>query len=217
MLTRPVLDLGLYLVTDPVMTQRHGLLTTVSAAIDGGASVVQLRDPDAGDDEVVAMGRLVLTVTRPAGVPLIINDRAHLVAEIGADGAHIGQGDLDAVEARRVVGPHASLGLSCARVEEVERAATLPPGTLDYLGLGPVWATPTKPDHDPAVGLEGLRALAAASRLPSVAIGGIGLDRAAEVMATGVDGVAVVSAVCAADDPRAAAARLRAVVDGGAA
>lgn len=217
MLTRPVLDLGLYLVTDPVMTQRHGLLTTVSAAIGGGASVVQLRDPDAGDDEVVAMGRLVLTVTRPAGVPLIINDRVHLVAEIGADGAHIGQGDLDPVEARRVVGPHASLGLSCARVEEVERAATLPRGTLDYLGLGPVWATPTKPDHDPAVGLEGLRALAAASRLPSVAIGGIDLDRTPEVMATGVDGVAVVSAVCAADDPRAAAARLRAVVDGGAA
>lgn len=214
-MTRPVLDLGLYLVTDTEMSQRHGLLATVRAAIAGGASVVQLRDPDASDDEVVALGRLVRTVTARAGVPLVINDRVHLVREIGADGAHIGQGDLDAQEARALLGARPLLGLSCGRLEEVERAAAMPPGTLDYLGLGPVWATATKPDHDPVLGVEGLRALVASSPLPSVAIGGIDVGRAPEVVATGVDGIAVVSAVCAAPDPCAAAVRLRAVVTAG--
>lgn len=206
------LDLSLYLVTDSELAASHGLVGMVRSAVAGGVSVVQLRDHDASDDEFLALGRMLVQVLRDTGVPLIVNDRVRLVASIGADGAHIGQGDIPVLDARRMLGPAAYLGLSCTTLEQVQAAADLPEGTVDYLGLGPVWATATKPDHAAPLGPAGLAPLveaAAAAGLPSVAIGGIGPDQLPRLATSGVDGIAVVSAICAAEDPQDAASRLR--------
>ncbi|GAA5162373.1 thiamine phosphate synthase [Ornithinimicrobium tianjinense] len=205
-----MLDLRLYLVTDTGMTRRHGLDATLRAAVRGGVTVVQLRDHDASDREFVALGRLALAALRGTGVPLILNDRVRLVEEVGAQGAHVGQSDLDPVRAREMLGHTAYLGLSCHTQDQVTAACALPTGTVDYLGLGPVWATSTKADHAAPLGPDGLASLARASTLPAVAIGGVDASRLASVRAPGVAGVAVVSAVCRAEDPALAARELRA-------
>lgn len=211
-----MVDLRLYLVTDSAMLQRgHGLDATLRAAVAGGVTVVQLRDPDASDAEFVALGRIAAGALRGTGVPLLLNDRVHLVTEVGADGAHVGQSDLDPVQARAILGATAYLGLTCSTIDQVEAANRLPPGTVDHLGLSPVWATSTKPDHGEPLGPEGLVRLAAATALPTVAIGGINASTVGAVRGTGVDGIAVVSAVCASDDPEAAARHLRAAWDDG--
>jgi thiamine-phosphate pyrophosphorylase len=198
-------DLRVYLVTDPVLVRPRGLEETVLQAVRGGATLVQLRDKEASDADFAAQARRLLAVLRPLGVPLVVNDRVRVAREVGAEGVHVGQsvGDVGAV--RAAVGPGTILGLSVTNMSELE---AVPEGVADYLGLGPVFATGTKPDHDPPVGLDGLAAMVRRAKLPSVAIGGIGLGNAAEVFATGVDGVAVVSAICSAPDPAQAARRL---------
>ncbi len=212
---RPV-DLTLYLVTDTALCGSRGVAATVEAALTGGVTAVQVRDPLATDDEFVRIGRSVAAALAGTGVPLIVNDRVHLVAAIGADGAHVGQGDLDPTAARRVLGPDALLGLSVQTIEHVEAAAGLEPGTIDHLGVGPVWAQVTKPDAAGPGGLDTLAAIVRRSPWPCVAIGGIGVDRAAVVRSTGAAGMAVVSAICGQPDPAAAARRLREEWDAGA-
>lgn len=205
---RPALDLSLYLVTDTALCGEVGVVATVRAAVANGVSLVQLRDPDADDAGFVALGRALVAELRGTGVPLIVNDRVHLAEAIGAAGAHVGQGDLDAAEARRVLGPDAVLGLSVQTLAHVETARGL--GTaIDYLGAGPVWAQDTKPDAAPPGGLNLLRDIVIASPWPCVAIGGIGGDRVAAVRRTGAAGVAVVSAICGRPDVASATARVR--------
>jgi thiamine-phosphate pyrophosphorylase len=116
---RPLLDLSLYLVTDTILCGQFGVAATVSAAVGAGVTLVQLRDIDAADDEFVALGREVKAILRGTGVPLIVNDRAHLVAAIGADGVHVGQSDLEIAQARALVGPTAYMGLSVQTLEHV--------------------------------------------------------------------------------------------------
>lgn len=204
---RPVADYRLYLVTDPAMTAAHGLVETVLEAVEGGVGVVQLRDTDASDDELVRIGRELHTAL--AGrVPLLVNDRVHLVEAIGAEGAHIGQDDLPVAEARRMLGPDRLLGLSVQTVAHVQAARVAEVGHIDYLGIGPVWDTSTKPDHAPSGGPEQLAKVAAASAWPSVAIGGITKERVALLRDTGITGISVVSAICCAASPRRAAAEL---------
>jgi thiamine-phosphate pyrophosphorylase len=207
---RPPLDLSLYLVTDTAMCHQFGLAATVSAAVGAGVSVVQLRDVDASDDELVGLGREVVAALRGTGVPLIIDDRVHLVDEIGADGAHVGQSDLGIGQARALLGPAAYLGLSVQTMEHVGAAAEHADGALDYLGVGPVWGTATKPDAAEPGGVERLRQIASASRWPCVAIGGINLQRLAEVRGAGAAGAAVVSAICGQRYVAAATRALRA-------
>src|SRR5664280_1450614 len=139
MARRPSLDLSLYLVTDTLMCHQFGLAATVTAAIDAGVTVVQLRDVDATDDELVVLGREVMAALAGTGVPLIVDDRVHLVGAIGAGGAHVGQGDLGIGQARALLGPEAYLGLSVQTLEQVVTAREHDDGTLDYLGVGPVW------------------------------------------------------------------------------
>lgn len=205
---RAPLDLSLYLVTDTRMTQPLGLRNTVRAAIDGGVTLVQLRDKNADDEEFVALGRLIHQALKGTGVPLIINDRIHLVEAIGAEGAHIGQDDTSPLEAREVLGPTAYLGLSCSRAEHVEAANALPAGVLDYFGIGSAWPTRTKLGHPTPLGREGVDRLAALSALPTVAIGGIDAYRAGVLASTAVDGVAVVSAICTSFTPASAARQI---------
>ncbi|MCE8016944.1 thiamine phosphate synthase [Halomonas sp. MCCC 1A17488] len=196
------LDLSLYLVTDPELCARHGLVETVVAAVRGGVSVVQLRDKQASDGEMIDQARRLKAALAGSGVPLIINDRLAVAVESGADGLHIGQDDGDVAAARAALGENAILGLS---VQNHDQLARLDPARLDYLGLGPVFATSTKRDHARPLGFDGLAALVAASPLPAVAIGGLKAKHARAVREAGARGPAVVSAICGQPDPEAAA------------
>ncbi len=195
-------DLSLYLVTDPRLCARHGLVETVVAAVRGGVTLVQLRDKHASDDELIDQARRLKAALAGSGVPLIINDRLNVALASEADGLHLGQDDSDVALARQALGEGAILGLS---VQNLEQMARLDPGPLDYLGLGPVFATSTKQNHAHPLGFDGLATLVAASPLPAVAIGGLQAEHAARVRAAGARGSAVISAICDTPDPQAAA------------
>ncbi len=206
---RPPFDPTLYLVTDTALAGDRGVPEVVRAAVAGGVTAVQVRDKTASRRELYALTLAVREVL-PPGVALWVDDAVDVALLAGADGVHVGQSDLPAAEVRALIGPDRLLGLSVGSDDELAAALALPPGTLDVVGIGPVWATPTKPEAAAALGPDGVAALAgkaAAGGLRSVAIGGISPDRAARV--TGVDGICVVSAVCAAPDPAAAARALR--------
>ena len=209
------LDLSLYLVTDTRLCGEFGVAATVAAAVGAGSTLVQLRDPAASDEQFVTLGREVAHALRGTGVPLIVNDRVHLVAAIGADGAHIGQDDLDPPGARDLIGPDRLLGLSVQTLEHVTAARRLGQAVIDYLGVGPVWPQATKPDAAAPAGLRRLRDIAAVSRWPCVAIGGVDADRAALARRHGAAGVAVISAICGQPDVAAATRRIRAAWDVG--
>jgi len=211
---RPLLDLSLYLVTDTALCGQFGVAATVSAAVGAGVTVVQLRDEHATDDELVSLGRQILAVLDGTDVPLIVNDRVHLVDAIGAHGGHVGQSDLQIGQARALLGPAAYLGLSAQTVEHVATAREHADGTVDYLGVGPVWGTATKLDAAAPGGLERLHQVTSASPWPCVAIGGINRQRLPRVRRAGAAGAAVVSAICGQPDVAAATRALRAAWDG---
>lgn len=199
-------DLSVYLITDPLLCAARGVVETALAAVAGGATLVQLRDKHAPDAELIAVGRALKAALAALGVPLIVNDRIRVAAAIGADGVHVGQGDDSVLEARRVLGPGAIVGLSIQSAAHAAAASALP---VDYVGIGPVFATGTKPDHAPPLGLAGLAAVRAATGLPAVAIGGLGVAQVPGVLDAGCDGLAIVSAICAAPDPESAARAFR--------
>jgi len=202
----PGVDLSLYLVAGAEDAGGRDLMAVVAAAVRGGVSVVQLRDKTATDAAMIAQARGLKSLLAPLGVPLIVNDRLEVALAAGADGLHLGQDDMAPGAARRALGPEAILGVSAGDAAEARIAD---PAVVDYVGVGPVYPTGSKADAGAAIGLEGLRALAALLAPPVVAIGGIQAGNAAEVMACGVQGVAVVSAICGARDPEAAARAFR--------
>lgn len=202
---KPPFDLSVYLVADPVACGPRGVLNTVVAAVAGGATLVQLRDKQADDAVLIRLGRELRAALAGSGARLLVNDRVAVAAAIGADGVHLGQNDTSVTEARACLGSDAIIGYS-ARTPETARAVD--PALVDYLGVGPVFATATKPDHAPPLGFAGLAAVCAASPLPVVAIGGLQARWASEVRAAGACGLAVVAAICAAADPAAAARAL---------
>ena len=208
---RPALDPALYLVTDTALSRPRTVADVVRAAVAGGVTAVQVRDKVASRRELYELTLAVRDALADApGVALFVNDAVDVALLAGVDGVHIGQDDLPPAEVRALLGPDRLLGLSAGTPAEMAATLALPPGTVDVVGIGPVWATPTKPDAGTGLGPEGVAALAAQARaagLRSVAIGGIDAARAASV--TGVDGVCVVSAICAAPDPEAAARQLR--------
>ena len=201
-------DLSLYLVTDTRQCGRRGVPAVVAAAVAGGATAVQVRDKDASRRELLALVRAVQAAVAGTGVPVIVNDAVDVALLAGADGVHVGQEDLPAQDVRALIGPGVLLGLSVSTVDQARAAGRLPAGTVDHLGAGPVWGTPTKPDAAQPLGLDGLREVVAATSLPCVAIGGVDARNAAAVRATGVAGVCAVSAICTAPDPTAAARSL---------
>jgi len=210
MASRVPLDLSLYLVTDTVLCGGpRGVVDTVGAAVAGGVTAVQLRDPDATTRTLVELGGALRHALAGTGVALLVNDRADVAVAIGADGVHVGQDDLPAEAARAIVGPDRHVGLSIQTVRQLDDLARLPAGTVDYLGVGPVFAQRTKGDAAQPVGLDTLAAVAVKAALPVVAIGGITAGNAAGVLRSGAVGLAVVSAICGRDDPRAAARELR--------
>ncbi len=205
----PRFDPTLYLVTDPGMTARRGLLATVTAAVDGGVTMVQLRDKAGPAGALVETARALKALLAPRGIALIVNDRVDVAQAAGADGVHVGQDDLPPAAVRAILGPEAIVGLS---VTAESRLAAVDP-TVDYVGLGPLFPTGTKADAAAALGETRFAALRARLSRPVVAIGGITAANAARAIAAGADGVAVVSAICAAPDPGAAARDIRAAVD----
>lgn len=206
-MTRPQGDalrrlLRLYLVTDQALCRGRTLADVVAAAVQGGATCVQLRDKHLPTRDLLAQALLLKNLLGPTGVPLVVNDHVDVALACGADGVHLGQGDMPVDEARRLLPPHVFLGWSVETAADVARSASMP---VDYLGVSPVFATPTKTDTKAPWGLDGLQRVRAQTSLPLVAIGGIHAGNAREVLQAGADGLAVVSALCAADDPRAAA------------
>ena len=201
-----VVDVSLYLVTDRSLSKGRATAEVVREAVAGGVTCVQLREKACGTREFLAEVRAVKAVLQGTGVPLIINDRVDVALAVGAAGVHLGQQDMPISDARRLGPPGWIIGISAESVEDAVRAEG---EGADYVGVSPVFATPTKTDHAPPLGLDGLRRIRAAVKIPLVAIGGIHAGNAREVMAAGADGLAVVSAIVAADDPRAAAEILR--------
>lgn len=202
-------DPGVYCITDPVLCAAHGVVATAAAAARGGATLVQLRDPHARAGALLDLARSLKAALDPLGVPLIVNDRPDVALAAGAAGVHLGQDDLPVADARAMMGPDALIGLSITDPAQLARCDW---DLIDHLGAGPVFATATKADAAPPLGLPGLRAICAAARVPVVAIGGIGPDNAADCLAAGAAGLAVVSAIASAPDPEEAARGFRALV-----
>ncbi len=193
--------LGIYLVTDPVIGRPRRVEEAVRQAVESGVRCVQLRDKGASHEELVMLGRRLLEFTRPAGALLILDDDVSAALEAGADGAHLGQGDMPAIAARSLLGADMVLGVSVRTAEEARKAES---EGADYLAASPVFPTATKTDAGEPLGLDGVRRLRASTALPLVAIGGIDAKNAASVIAAGADGIAVVSAIMAAPDIPAA-------------
>lgn len=185
-----VVDYSVYLVTDAPERYVGHLLANVEAAVAGGATIVQYRGTTESRREQFETATKLVALLRANHVPLIVNDAVDLALAVDADGVHVGQSDLPVDVVRRLIGPEKLLGLS---ITDAAQLAAVPAG-VDYLGIGPVFATATKADAAPAMGLEALREAVARTTLPCVAIGGIDLRNAGSVFATGVAGVAVVSA-----------------------
>ncbi|WP_251447231.1 bifunctional hydroxymethylpyrimidine kinase/phosphomethylpyrimidine kinase [Microbacterium sp. USTB-Y] len=205
-------DLALYLVTDPALCGERGVAAVVDAAVSGGARIVQLRDKDADDASIVEQ-LCALSEVIAGRALLVVDDRLDAVVEArrrGArvDGIHLGQSDASPLTARSLLGPDAIVGLTANTPAHLDAVRALPSGTVDYLGVGVIHPTSTKPDHPAPLGVAGFAAFAADSPLPCVAIGGIERADVAALRAGGAAGVAVVSALCAAPDPRVAARKL---------
>ncbi|MCV2892756.1 thiamine phosphate synthase [Lentibacter sp. XHP0401] len=194
--------LRLYLVTDPILCSPTTLLDTVVAAVRGGVTFVQLRDKDASTQTRIETARAVHSALEGSNVPLVINDDLDAAIAAGADGVHIGQSDINATKARALLGPDKIIGLSC---ETPDQVCAADPNVVTYIGLGTVFPTATKADHKPTIGLAGLANMVRLTTLPTVAIGGLKAEHAAAVIASGCDGMAVVSAICGQPDPEAAA------------
>lgn len=195
-------SLRLYLVTDQQSLRGRSLTDVVLAAVQGGVTCVQLREKDLCSRDFVALALVVKDLLAPMGVPLVINDRIDVALACGAQGVHLGQSDMPIELARQMLPPEVFIGLSVESLNDVTHAAGQP---VDYLGVSPIYATPTKTDTAAPWGLAGLRQVRAMTALPLVAIGGVHLSNAAEVLLAGADGLAVVSAICSAQDPNAAA------------
>jgi thiamine-phosphate pyrophosphorylase len=206
------IDYSLYLVTDRGACREKGMLELIGEAVAGGASLVQLREKEAGTAEFLSLAREVLDLLRPLGVPLLINDRVDVALAAGADGVHVGQDDMPVRDVRRLAGDSMLVGLTVNSLEQVLEAEALP---VDYLGAGPAFATRSKQTSKPVLGPRGIQHLRSHTTRPLVAIGGIDAENAGEIIRAGADGIAVISALCSSGSPRLAAETLlRAVRDG---
>ncbi|MCR4430363.1 MAG: thiamine phosphate synthase [Tepidanaerobacteraceae bacterium] len=190
------MDLRLYAVTDRSYLDGISLSLAVELAIKGGATIIQLREKQISGKEFYELALEVKRVTSRYGIPLIINDRADIALAVDADGLHVGQEDIPADVARRIIGPSRILGVSAKTVDEALKAER---DGADYLGVGAVFPTPTKPESD-AIGMEGAKKIKEAVKIPVVAIGGITVENAYDVVLKAkVDGISSVSAVFAGD------------------
>jgi thiamine-phosphate pyrophosphorylase len=209
-MTRRPIDYSLYLVTDRGLARGRSTLEVVQAAVRGGVTCVQLREKSASTRRFLEEAFGVKAFLKDCGIPLIVNDRVDVALAVGADGVHLGQNDMPLATARALVGSAMVIGISAESLGDALEAQA---GGADYLGASPVFATATKSDAAPPLGLAGLRAIRQAVRLPLVAIGGLNRGNAAAAVRHGADGVAVVSAIVSTHDPEAAARAMRGEIE----
>jgi thiamine-phosphate pyrophosphorylase len=207
-------DLSLYLILGPSHWGARDPAWLVGEAAAGGVSLVQYRAKDIATRQMIAEARAQKHALAQSGVPLLINDRVDVALAAGADGVHLGRDDMEPVDARRLLGPRAIIGIT---VKTAAEARAVDPEIVDYASVGGVFATGSKYNPDPPVGADGLAHLVGlirdnAPRMPISAIAGIDADNAASVIQAGADGVALVSAIAAAHDPRAAASSLKSLI-----
>lgn len=202
-------DLSLYLVTDSAMLHGRSLENVVSEAVRGGVTMVQLREKDISTKQFLELALRLKKCLEPYNVPLIINDRLDIALVADADGLHIGQNDIPYESARKWMGKDKIIGLSVENMDDALRANAT---DVDYIGISPVFGTPTKTDTAQPLGLDGVEAITKISKHPTVGIGGMNIDTAKQVIAAGADGIAVVSAIIAMPDPYEAAAKLNEIV-----
>ncbi len=200
------IDYSLYLVTDRGLSRGRPLTDIVQAAVSGGATCIQLREKNCSTREFIEQALAIRAFLKDRVVPLIINDRLDVAQVVAADGIHLGQEDMPIDMARAIVGETMVIGISAESLADAVQAEKQ---GADYLGVSPIYATPTKTDTATPLGLEGLREIRSAVGIPLVGIGGLNNDNAAVVIENGADGVAVVSAIMAAEDPEAAARELK--------
>jgi len=203
------IDYSLYLVTDRGLARGRSTLDIVQAAVSGGVTCVQLREKQCSTLEFIEQALAIKDILKARKVTLIINDRLDVALAVAADGVHLGQNDMPLEMAQRIAGPSMLIGISA---ESVQDAVEAEKGGADYLGVSPIYATPTKTDTAPPLGLEGLREIRKRVKIPIVGIGGLNESNAAEVIRNGADGVAVVSAIVAADDPGTSAMTLKQII-----
>jgi thiamine-phosphate pyrophosphorylase len=203
----PVLDI--YLVTDRELSRGRPIEEIVAAAVRGGVTIVQLREKECSTREFIRLAERVKRILVPRNIPLIINDRIDIALAVDADGVHIGQNDMPYNIARALLGTDKIIGLSVESVADARDAEFL---DVDYLGVSPIYFTPTKTDLKHELGLDGLRQIKSFSRHPLVGIGGLNAENVADLIKSGADGIAVVSAICSADNPEKATRELAQIV-----
>jgi len=204
-----IVDYSLYLVTDQKLCLGRELIEVVMEAVAGGVCIVQIREKDSDTRDFFQLATAMKKSLEKTNVPLIINDRVDVAIAVDADGVHVGQTDLPCAVVRDMIGPEKILGVSINTFEQIDEAHKL---NIDYLSLSPVFPTPTKPDTTPAFGIEGLKKARHMTSRPLMTIGGIDKTNLKDIVDTGMDGVAVVSAICSAPSPRMAARELAEII-----
>lgn len=202
---KETVDWSVYLVTADNLSSPGALEEVVREAVRGGVGLVQLREKNSATRDFVARAVRLRKILQPLNIPLLINDRIDVALAAGAAGVHLGQDDMPVGLARRILGKEAIIGLSLENISQLSEAELL---AVDYYGVSPIFPTPTKTDTRGAWGLEGLAQLRSKTGRPLIAIGGINLANVQQIIEAGADGVAVVSAICSAANPFAAAGEL---------
>jgi thiamine-phosphate pyrophosphorylase len=206
---KSIVDYSLYLVTDQKLCLGRELIEVVMEAVAGGVSIVQIREKDSDTRDFFQLAMAMKKQLEKTNVPLIINDRVDVAIAVDADGVHVGQTDLPCAVAREMIGPEKILGVSINTFEQIEEVHKL---NINYLSLSPVFPTPTKPDTTPAFGIEGLKKARQMTSRPLMTIGGINKTNLKDIVDAGMDGVAVVSAICSAPSPAIAARELADII-----
>ncbi len=199
------IDWSLCFIADSEAAAGKDILRLIGEAVAGGATIIQLRGKRWTSREFLNLGVQAIRFLRPKKIPLIINDRVDIALACKAEGVHLGREDIPLPFAREILGKNSLIGLSVTTPEEAESAQKMEAG---YVGVGPIFQTLSKKDSGPALGLEGLRKIREKIKIPIVAIGGISAANAGDVISAGADGVAVISAITAAQDPRNAATKI---------
>jgi thiamine-phosphate pyrophosphorylase len=202
---RERIDWRLCFIADSEAAAGSDVLELVAEAVKGGATIIQLRGKNWISRDLLDLGLKAVRLLRPEKVPVIINDRVDIALACEADGVHLGQDDMPIFHARKLLGKNRIIGLSAATVEEAEAAEK---SGADYIGAGPVFSTLSKRNLGPLLGLDGLRAIRRKVQIPVLAIGGISMGNAFDVVSAGADGLAVISAITAAPNPKKAATEL---------
>jgi len=200
------MNYDLYIITDQRISHGKSHLEVAEAVLEGGVTVLQFRDKEMKDSEAIEVCQKIHKLTKKKGVPFIVNDRVEIVKAVDADGVHLGQEDMSFSSARKILGKEKIIGIS---VETVEQALKAVEGGADYLGIGPIYPTATKPDAGKALGIARLKEIRESVNIPIVAIGGINENNLEEVLKAGADGAAVISAVVSAPDITEACRKLK--------